>query len=136
MIQLSSLTKAFGERILFENVTWQISGRERVGLCGPNGAGKTTLLKLFAGLEEPDTGAIIKPPGLQVGYLPQDGLTDSFSLAESRVAAPAGAKTGLAEAPRPVLDRAKAGGRTVHDEASLAFQSLLDVNAEMHVLEA
>ena len=74
MIQLSSLTKSFGERVLLDNVTWQISQGERVGLCGPNGAGKTTLLKMLAGFDEPDAGAIIKPNALTVGYLPQDGL--------------------------------------------------------------
>jgi ATPase subunit of ABC transporter with duplicated ATPase domains len=51
------LTKSFGERVLLDNVTWQISQGERVGLCGPNGAGKTTLLKMLAGLDEPDAGA-------------------------------------------------------------------------------
>src|SRR5215210_1814376 len=75
MIQLSTLTKAFGDRILLDNVTWQISPRERVGLCGPNGAGKTTLLRMMAGLDEPDSGAILKPSALTVGYLPQDGLS-------------------------------------------------------------
>src|SRR5438093_7714790 len=75
MIQLSSLTKSFGDRVLFDNVTWQITDRERVGLCGPNGAGKTTLLRMMAGLDEPDSGAILKPAALTVGYLPQDGLT-------------------------------------------------------------
>jgi ATP-binding cassette subfamily F protein 3 len=75
MIQLSNLTKAFGDRVLFDHVTWQITDRERVGLCGPNGAGKTTLLKMMAGLDEPDEGAILKPSALTVGYLPQDGLT-------------------------------------------------------------
>jgi ATP-binding cassette subfamily F protein 3 len=74
LIQLSSLTKSFGERVLLEDVTWQISDGERVGLCGPNGAGKTTLLKMLAGLDEPDAGSIIKPNALTVGYLPQDGL--------------------------------------------------------------
>ena len=74
MIQLSSLTKSFGDRVLLQNVTWQISEGERVGLCGPNGAGKTTLLKMLAGLDEPDSGAIAKPNALTVGYLPQDGL--------------------------------------------------------------
>src|ERR1700710_1959801 len=74
MIQLSTLTKAFGDRVLFDNVTWQITDRERVGLCGPNGAGKTTLLKMMAGFDEPDEGAILKPSALTVGYLPQDGL--------------------------------------------------------------
>ena len=75
MIQLSNLTKSFGDRVLLENVTWQITDRERVGLCGPNGAGKTTLLKMMAALDEPDAGAILKPATLTVGYLPQDGLT-------------------------------------------------------------
>jgi ATP-binding cassette subfamily F protein 3 len=74
MIQLSELTKTFGDRVLFDHVTWQITDRERVGLCGPNGAGKTTLLKMMAGFDEPDGGAILKPSSLTVGYLPQDGL--------------------------------------------------------------
>ena len=103
MIQLSDLTKSFGDRILFDHVTWQISDGERVGLCGPNGAGKTTLLKILGGLEESDSGAVIKPSGLTIGYLPQDGLSHS--------------------------------GRTVFEEASSAFQPLLDIKAEMHDIE-
>ena len=74
MIQLSSLTKSFGERVLLDNVTWQVTDGERVGLCGPNGAGKTTLLRMLAGLDEPDSGLVIKPATITVGYLPQDGL--------------------------------------------------------------
>ncbi|HXD73009.1 MAG TPA: ATP-binding cassette domain-containing protein, partial [Vicinamibacterales bacterium] len=77
MIQLSELTKSFGDRVLFDHVTWQITDGERVGLCGPNGAGKTTLLKMMAGIDEPDSGAILKPATLTVGYLPQDGLAHS-----------------------------------------------------------
>ncbi|MCC7033769.1 MAG: ABC-F family ATP-binding cassette domain-containing protein [Acidobacteria bacterium] len=75
MIQLQSLTKAFGDRILLDNVTWQIGDRDRVGLCGPNGAGKTTLLKMLAGLDEPDTGVVQRPNSATLGYLPQDGLS-------------------------------------------------------------
>ncbi len=103
MIQLSEITKAFGDRVLFDHVTWQITARERVGLCGPNGAGKTTLLKMMAGLDEPDGGAVLKPSSLTVGYLPQDGLSHT--------------------------------GRTVFEEASLAFGDLLAMKAEMHALE-
>jgi ATP-binding cassette subfamily F protein 3 len=103
MIQLSNLTKSFGDRVLLDSVSWQIDDRERVGLSGPNGAGKTTLLKMLAGLEEPDSGLIIKPSGLTVGYLPQDGLTHS--------------------------------GRTLLEEAGLAFKALLDMRAEIAALE-
>ncbi|HEY8536937.1 MAG TPA: ABC-F family ATP-binding cassette domain-containing protein, partial [Vicinamibacterales bacterium] len=74
MIQLSGLSKSFGERVLLDNVTWQINDGERVGLCGPNGAGKTTLLRMLAGLEEPDSGSVVRPADLTIGYLPQDGI--------------------------------------------------------------
>src|SRR3954451_22231194 len=77
MIQLSSLSKSFGDRVLLDAVSWQIDNRERVGLSGPNGAGKTTLLKMLAGIDEPDSGLIVKPAGLTIGYLPQDGLSYS-----------------------------------------------------------
>jgi ATP-binding cassette subfamily F protein 3 len=103
VIQLSDLSKSFGDRTLLDHVTWQISDGDRVGLCGPNGAGKTTLLKMLARLDEPDSGAIVTPADLTIGYLPQDGLAHS--------------------------------GRTVFEEASSAFQPLLDMKAEMHDIE-
>jgi ATP-binding cassette, subfamily F, member 3 len=103
LIQLVSFSKSFGGRVLLDNVSWQIDDRERVGLSGPNGAGKTTLLKMLAGLEEPDTGSVVKPAGLSIGYLPQDGLDHS--------------------------------GRTLIEEAGLAFKPLLDMRAEISSLE-
>ena len=63
MIQLSELTKSFGDRVLLDRVTWQIDDGDRVGLCGPNGAGKTTLLRMLAREDEPDSGGRSK--GLQ-----------------------------------------------------------------------
>ena len=75
MIQLSDLTKSFGDRVLIDHVTWQIDDGDRVGLCGPNGAGKTTLLKMLAGFDEPDSGGVVRPSTLTIGYLPQDGLS-------------------------------------------------------------
>jgi ATP-binding cassette subfamily F protein 3 len=77
MIQLQSLTKTYGERVLLDSVTWTVSSGERVGLCGPNGVGKTTLLRMLAGFEQPDAGAITRPVATTVGYLPQDGLNHS-----------------------------------------------------------
>ncbi|MBA2355752.1 MAG: ABC-F family ATP-binding cassette domain-containing protein [Acidobacteria bacterium] len=74
MLQLVGLTKAFGARVLLDEVTWQLNARDRVGLCGPNGAGKTTLLKMLGGLDEPDAGRLVTPADLTIGYLPQDGL--------------------------------------------------------------
>ena len=75
MLHISNLHKAFGDRVLFDKVSWQLQPGMRIGLCGPNGAGKTTLLKMLSGEVEPDAGEIARPNDLTVGYLPQDGLT-------------------------------------------------------------
>ena len=74
MIQLSGLTKTL--RRPHPARRRDLAGRRwRPGRpAGPNGAGKTTLLKMLAGLDEPDSGNVVRPPGLTVGYLPQDGL--------------------------------------------------------------
>ncbi len=77
MLQLTALHKAFGERVLFDRLTWHVQSGDRIGLCGPNGAGKTTLLRMLSGEDAPDDGTIARPNDLTVGYLPQDGLTHS-----------------------------------------------------------
>ncbi|MGO8735409.1 MAG: ribosomal protection-like ABC-F family protein [Terriglobia bacterium] len=75
MIQLSSAGKRFGPKLLFENLDWLITPRDRVGLVGANGTGKTTLLKVLARLEPLDYGEISFAKGTTSSYLPQDGLT-------------------------------------------------------------
>ncbi len=78
MIQLDDISLSYGSREIFKNLTWHIKDRKRIGLFGPNGVGKTTLLNIMAGLAEPDSGAVIVPPGVTVGYLPQE-VGDSVS---------------------------------------------------------
>ena len=75
MIQLSSVGKRFGTKLLFEGIDWLITPRDRVGLVGGNGTGKTTLLRMLAGAETPDYGNITQTKGISIGYLPQDGLS-------------------------------------------------------------
>jgi ATP-binding cassette subfamily F protein 3 len=74
MIHVEGLQKRYGERILFEDVSWHVKKRDRIGLSGPNGAGKTTLLRMLAGLQEPDAGSIRMATDTTIGYLPQDGI--------------------------------------------------------------
>jgi ATP-binding cassette, subfamily F, member 3 len=75
MIQLSAAGKRFGPKILFENLDWLITPRERAGLVGANGTGKSTLLKVLAALESLDYGGVARTRGITAGYLPQDGLS-------------------------------------------------------------
>ncbi len=74
MIHVEGLGKRYGERVLFEDVSWHVKKRDRIGLSGPNGAGKTTLLRMLAGTEEPDAGRIRMASDTTIGYLPQDGI--------------------------------------------------------------
>jgi ATP-binding cassette subfamily F protein 3 len=75
MIQLSGAGKRFGHKLLFEDVDWLITSRDRVGLVGANGTGKSTIMKVLAGLETLDYGVISLAKGTSAGYLPQDGLS-------------------------------------------------------------
>ena len=74
MIHIEGLSKRYGDRVLLDNVSWQVKKRDRIGLSGPNGAGKTTLLRMLAGFEEPDSGQIRMASDTTIGYLPQDGI--------------------------------------------------------------
>src|ERR1700680_670462 len=75
MIQLSGAGKRFGHKLLFENVDWLITPRDRIGLVGGNGTGKSTLMKILAGMDTFDYGTLTVAKGTSAGYLPQDGLT-------------------------------------------------------------
>src|SRR5580698_923753 len=75
MIQLSGAGKRFGHKLLFENLNWLITSKDRAGLVGANGTGKTTLLKILAGIETLEYGSLSVTRGTSSGYLPQDGLS-------------------------------------------------------------
>jgi ATP-binding cassette, subfamily F, member 3 len=72
MLTVAGLSKSFGGRELFDEVSLTIQSGERVAIVGPNGAGKSTLLKIILGHEEPDAGEVSFIRGTRVGYLPQE----------------------------------------------------------------
>lgn len=71
VIDVENVTKGYGDRILFENLTFQLPPAGIVGVIGPNGAGKTTLFRLIMGLEKPDSGEFAVGETVKVGYVDQ-----------------------------------------------------------------
>lgn len=70
-LQIENLTKSFGDKLLFSNISFGISQNQRVALIAKNGVGKTTLLNIIAGLEDYDSGTVSFKRDLRVGYLDQ-----------------------------------------------------------------
>ena len=71
VIEASALSKAFGDKLLIENLTFQLPPAGIVGIIGPNGAGKTTLFRMIMGEEIPDAGQIDTGESVQIGYVDQ-----------------------------------------------------------------
>jgi ATP-binding cassette, subfamily F, member 3 len=74
MLTISQVTKSFGARTLFSDVSLQVNRGNRIGLIGPNGAGKSTLFSLILGQDSPDEGTIALQKSARIGYLPQESL--------------------------------------------------------------
>ncbi|HEX3798453.1 MAG TPA: ABC-F family ATP-binding cassette domain-containing protein [Verrucomicrobiae bacterium] len=72
MLTISEVSKSFGGRTLFSDVTLQVNRGDRIGLVGPNGAGKSTLFSLILKNDEPDTGQVTFQRNTTVGFLPQE----------------------------------------------------------------
>lgn len=70
-LQIENLTKSFGAKVLFENISFGVAENQRIAIVAKNGTGKTTLLNIIAGDEDYDSGRITFRNGLRVGYLSQ-----------------------------------------------------------------
>jgi len=89
MIQAENLTKSFSGQVLFENISFKLNSRERLGLVGRNGHGKTTLFRLIIGTERPDSGSITAPKNYRIGYVRQQlAFTQDTILKEGAAALP------------------------------------------------
>ncbi len=84
VIEAKGLTKAYGDRLLIENLDFNLPPGGIVGIIGPNGAGKTTLFRMITGQEKPDTGSIRIGETVKLGYVDQsrDSLKDDATVYE------------------------------------------------------
>ncbi len=76
VVEASGIGKAFGDKVLYENVNFSLPKGGIVGVIGPNGAGKTTMFKMIIGKEKPDTGSIKVGETVKLGYVDQDRSLD------------------------------------------------------------
>jgi len=115
LLSTSDLTKSYGDRTVLAGVSLAVDPGHRTGLVGENGVGKSTLLRLLAGLEDPDSGSITRPPDL--GYLHQE--------------LPYGPTTTVGQ----VVEDALAGVRDIERELESAATALAQVSAHDEVSE-
>jgi len=84
LITIEHLTKSYTERLLFDDTDFSINEGEKIGIIGINGTGKSTLLKIVAGLEEPDSGTVVRGRNLDMRYLPQNpGFAEGDTILDS-----------------------------------------------------
>ena len=76
ILSLENVSKNYGIKPLFENATFGIEERDKIGIIGANGSGKTTLLRVIAGTESPDAGKVVRTQGKTLAYLAQNPLID------------------------------------------------------------
>ena len=123
-LQLVDVVRQHGSHVVLDGVTLQVNPGTRLGLVGSNGSGKSTLLRILAGLEQPDSGTVVREPAtLTAGYLPQEHV---FAVGESVRGCSPGAPasrppSARSRAPRRSFPR----GWTLADRYSLALDRFL-----------
>lgn len=83
ILQIENMTKSYGDKVLFDDISFSVGEKQRVGLVGVNGTGKSTLLKIIAGYDTSDSGNVSKPKDYSIAYLAQDpDLTANTTVLE------------------------------------------------------
>ncbi len=72
IISAENISKSYGEKVLFENISLYITDTDKIGLIGINGTGKTSFLDIIADVYSPDSGTVTSPKGTKIEYLSQD----------------------------------------------------------------
>jgi ATP-binding cassette subfamily F protein uup len=128
ILSLENVSKNYGFRPLFENVTLGLEDRDKIGIIGANGSGKTTLLKLIAGIEEPDFGRVTRAKGKSLAYLSQNPpYDDKLTVLETIFASSSGVMQLIRDY-EDVCHEVAAGN---HDDAIMQRMSDLQHDLEM-----
>src|SRR6266850_3535300 len=134
LLSCEAVSKSYGARSLFDNLSFGLFEGDQAGLVGPNGSGKSTLLRILSGVTPPDRGSRSIRNGVRVGYVPQDPVFPAGSTVDDVVLA---ALTGVDEADRPgriaqALGRAEfTDGRANVDTLSGGWRKRLAIAREL-----
>jgi ATP-binding cassette subfamily F protein uup len=135
LLSCEAVSKAYGARVLFDELSFGLFDGDHAGLVGPNGSGKSTLLKILAGLEPPDRGTRSVRGGVRIGYVPQDPEFPSGGTVEDVIAA---ALAGADANERPgriarALGRAGLDGRADVQALSGGWRKRLAIARELAI---
>ena len=83
-LSVENISKAYGERVLFDNVSFGINKDQKIAFIAKNGSGKTTIMNIINGFDEPDTGQVVIRKGIKMAFLSQNfNLQDELTIEES-----------------------------------------------------
>jgi len=135
VLHLDRVSLSLAGRALFQDVSWQLGARDRVGLVGPNGSGKSSLLGLIVGEHVPDAGSVARPRGVTVGYLTQQVvLRDDATVLEEAMARPpalATCEADLAAVEDELADPAVGANERRLEKALARQEALLERHAKL-----
>jgi len=83
-LSVENISKSFGEKTLFDNISFGINKDQKIAFIAKNGSGKTTIMSIINGLEEPDTGQVVLRKGIKMAFLSQNNnLQEELTIEES-----------------------------------------------------
>ena len=127
MISLNNISMRFGSKVLFDEVSLRVAGKDRVSLVGSNGAGKSTMLKVVAGLVKPDEGEVAISKHTTVGYLPQEGIEYTGKTLYEEIYSSAGDINAIQDEMREIEKEMEEAQDTMSDE----FMDLINEYGEL-----
>ena len=126
LISLENISKNYSEKILLNNISLGINEGEKIGLIGVNGTGKSTLLKIIAGVEESETGTIIKANKARIEYLPQNPYYDEEATVLEQVFKGTSAEMKLIGEYQDILEKINHSYDEKLNDKLLALQTKMD----------